>query len=291
MTQDGLWAAAVAADVSCARAAPVQRQIRLTKAARAMQRCGDVMLRAVNCSLLATMAQDDSRHGARPGGSINAAAFCTIVLGAPKALARSVSISAAVSGSTSNCALSASARNSPSVIVASKARRNAARRSAGTPGGAAKGRPASCRIKISSSTCLLSTSATRSSALGTCGRSGSLVRPIWTMTLRSLSLIQCGRDALMVDQDKPQIPSASPRSTASVKPAPVSYPAITLNLVPTSAFNVLGTIAVFEVAPAAATMTSRVRAAAMVLICDRCQVAQTFCNLPMLPSQPNFCTS
>src|SRR5215471_17868539 len=93
------------------------------------------------------------------------------------------------------------------------------------------------------------------------------------------------------DEDKPQIPSASPRSTASVKPAPVSYPAITLNLVPTSAFNVLGTIAVFEVAPAAATMTSRARAAAMVLTSERCQVAQTFCNLPMLPSQPNFCAS
>src|SRR6266699_1574224 len=46
-----------------------------------------------------------------------------------------------------------------------------------------------------------------------------------------------------------------------------------------------------ESAPAAATMTSRARAAAMVLISDRCQVAQTFCNLPMLPSQLNFCAS
>src|SRR5262244_4015294 len=101
------------------------------------------------------------------------------------------------------------------------------------------------------------------------------------MTLRSLSVIQCGRDALMVDQDKPQMPSASPRSSASVRPAPVSYPAITLNLVPTSAFNVLGTIAVFEVAPAAAT----------VLTSEWCQVAQTFCNFPMLPSQLNFCAS
>jgi hypothetical protein len=27
------------------------------------------------------MTEDDSRHGARPDGSINAAAFCTIVLG------------------------------------------------------------------------------------------------------------------------------------------------------------------------------------------------------------------
>src|SRR5262249_29521441 len=72
------------------------------------------------------------------------------------------------------------------------------------------------------------------------------------------------------------------------RPAPVSYPAITLNLVPTSAFNVLGTIAVFEVAPAAATMTSRARAAAMVLTSEWCQVAQTFCNFPMLPSQLNF---
>ena len=111
------------------------------------------------------------------------------------------------------------------------------------------------------------------------------------MTLRSLSAIQCGRDALMVDQDKPQMPSASPRSMASVKPAPVSYPAITLNLVPMSAFSVLGTIAVLEVAPAAATMTSRARAAAMVLTSEWCHVAQTFCNLPMLPSQLNFCAS
>jgi hypothetical protein len=51
MIQDGLWAA-VAVDVSCARAATVERQIRLTKVARAMQRCGDVMLRAVNRSFL-----------------------------------------------------------------------------------------------------------------------------------------------------------------------------------------------------------------------------------------------
>src|SRR5262252_2035387 len=58
MTQDGLWAA-VAADVSCARAATVQRQIRLTKVARAMQRCGDVMMRAVNRSFLGYDDQDD----------------------------------------------------------------------------------------------------------------------------------------------------------------------------------------------------------------------------------------
>src|SRR6266478_1979277 len=106
---------------------------------------------------------------------------------------------------------------------------------------------------------------------------------------RGLFHDRLGRDALMVDQDKPQMPSASPRSMASVKPAPVSYPAITLNLVPTSAFSVLGTIAVLEVAPAAATMTSRARAAAMVLTSEWCHVAQTFCNLPMLPSQLNFC--
>ena len=83
MIQDGLSAAAVAADISCARAATVQRQIRPTKVARAMQRCGDVMLRAVNRSLLGYDDPDDSRHGARPDGSTNAAAFCTIVLGAP----------------------------------------------------------------------------------------------------------------------------------------------------------------------------------------------------------------
>jgi hypothetical protein len=41
------------------------------------------MLRVVNRSLLGYDDQDDTRHGARPGGSINAAAFCTIVLGAP----------------------------------------------------------------------------------------------------------------------------------------------------------------------------------------------------------------
>jgi hypothetical protein len=29
------------------------------------------------------MTQDDNRHGARPDGSTNAAAFCTIVFGAP----------------------------------------------------------------------------------------------------------------------------------------------------------------------------------------------------------------
>src|SRR5262249_59677469 len=66
MTQDGLWAAAVAADVSCVRAVAVQRQIRLTKAARAMQRCGDVMLRAVNRSFLGYDDQDDtSRRASR----------------------------------------------------------------------------------------------------------------------------------------------------------------------------------------------------------------------------------
>ena len=48
----------------------------------------------------------------------------------------------------------------------------------------------------------------------------------------------------------------------------MSYPAITLNLVPMSAFSALGTMAVLEVAPAAATMTSRVRDAAMVLTGD-----------------------
>jgi hypothetical protein len=43
----------VASDVSCPRAATiVERQITPTKAARAMQRCGDVMLRAVNRSFL-----------------------------------------------------------------------------------------------------------------------------------------------------------------------------------------------------------------------------------------------
>src|SRR5246127_701704 len=52
MIQDGLWAAAVASDVSCPRATTVERQITPTKAARAMQRCGDVMLRAVNRSFL-----------------------------------------------------------------------------------------------------------------------------------------------------------------------------------------------------------------------------------------------
>jgi hypothetical protein len=51
MIQDGLWAA-VAVDVSSARAAAVQRQIRPTKIAHAMQRRGDVMLRAVNRSFL-----------------------------------------------------------------------------------------------------------------------------------------------------------------------------------------------------------------------------------------------
>jgi hypothetical protein len=29
------------------------------------------------------MVKVDSRHGVRPGGSINAAAFCTIAFGAP----------------------------------------------------------------------------------------------------------------------------------------------------------------------------------------------------------------
>src|SRR5262249_40716351 len=52
MTQDGLWAAAVAADVSCARAAAVQRQITPTKPARAPRRRGNVMPRAVTRSLL-----------------------------------------------------------------------------------------------------------------------------------------------------------------------------------------------------------------------------------------------
>ena len=53
---------------------------------------------------------------------------------------------------------------------------------------------------------------------------------------------------------------------------------------PISALSIFGTIAVFEVAPAAATMTSRSRASAMVLIGLVCQVAQTFSSLPMLPS-------
>jgi len=48
-----------------------------------MQGRGDIMLRAVNCSFLGYDDQDDTRHGARPDGSTNAAAFCTIGLGAP----------------------------------------------------------------------------------------------------------------------------------------------------------------------------------------------------------------
>lgn len=81
MIQDGLWVA-VAADVSCARAAAVQRQIRPTKIARVMQRRGDVVLRAVNRSLLGYDDQDYTHHLARLDGSTNAAAFCTIALGA-----------------------------------------------------------------------------------------------------------------------------------------------------------------------------------------------------------------
>ena len=127
-----------------------------------------------------------------------------------------------MSGSISICSLSASLMNSGSFIVASKARRSAASRSAGTPGGAATGRPGSCRIRISVSTRFLWASVTSSSADGTSGRSGSFSSPICTITLRSLSLIQCGRDAFMVDHDSPQMPSASPRSIDSVSPAPGS---------------------------------------------------------------------
>ena len=50
-------------------------------------------------------------------------------------------------------------------------------------------------------------------------------------------------------------------------------------------------IAEFEVAAAAATITSRSRAWAMVLIGLVIQVAQTFSSLPMLPSQLSFCAS
>src|SRR5215467_13733664 len=189
MTQDGLWAA-IAADVSCARAATVQRQIRPTKVAHAMQRCGDVMMRAVNRSFLGYDDQDDKPSRRAPRrldqcrGLLHdrprrAVSLCQkrLDLGRRERLdlqLRLVRVGAKFTIGER----------------ASKARRNAATRSAGTPGGAANGRPASWRIRISSSTCLLSTSATRSSALGTSGNSGSFVRPIWTMTLRSLPVIQ-----------------------------------------------------------------------------------------------------
>src|SRR5581483_4193023 len=59
------------------------------------------------------------------------------------AISRSVSDwrSSPVTGSTSRCSLAVSARNSLSCIVAAKALRSAATRSAGTSGGVKKGRP------------------------------------------------------------------------------------------------------------------------------------------------------
>jgi hypothetical protein len=49
-----------------------------------------------------------------------------------------------------------------------------------------------------------------------------------------------------------------------------------------------GTTAVFDEAPAPATMTSRFRASSMVFTGLVCHVAQTFCSLPIEPIQPSF---
>ena len=64
-----------------------------------------------------------------------------------------------------------------------------------------------------------------------------------------------------------------------------------MNFVPISVLSMFGTIAVFDVAPAAATISCRSRACAIVFTGLVCHVAQTFSSLPMLPSQLNFSAS
>jgi hypothetical protein len=105
-------------------------------------------------------------------------------------------------------------------------------RSAGTPGGAAMGRPVSWRSRISYRIRLLPGSDARSRALGTSGSSGSLVDCHLYQDIELATGIQSGRDARMVDQDSPQIPSTSRLSTARFIPAPGSYSGMILNRVP-----------------------------------------------------------
>src|SRR5258705_6646637 len=62
---------------------------------------------------------------------------------------------------------------------------------------------------------------------------------------------------------------------------------MTLNRVPEIALRIFGKVAESLVAPVAATVTSRVRACAMVLIGLVCQVAQMFCCLEILPTDSN----
>ena len=105
-------------------------------------------------------------------------------------------------------------------MVASKARRSAARRSSGTPGGAATGRPGLLPQQDQRQHPLLVRvlhDVERGRRVRQLGK--LLASASCTITLSSLSLIQCGRDAFMVDQDRPQMPSTSPRSIDSVRPA------------------------------------------------------------------------
>ena len=69
--------------------------------------------------------------------------------------------------------LCASARNSASFIVRSKATRKASLRSTGMAGGATNGRPMTCRLKISFKICLCSSFWAKSVMSGTSGKSGA----------------------------------------------------------------------------------------------------------------------
>src|SRR5262245_16121881 len=106
-------------------------------------------------------------------------------------------------------------------------------------------------------------------------------------TLIRLCTTQSGFDALSVDHDNPQTPSASPRSTAR-RDSVVLYPITTLNFVPSTVLRIFGSVAELPVAPVAATVTSLVLACSMVLIGLVCQVAQMFCCLEMLPTDSSL---
>src|SRR5581483_5887402 len=101
----------------------------------------------------------------------------------------SAATSSPLTGTISSWSLSASARKPGSCMVSSKARRSAAARAGGSPGGAKNGRPYSSRAMIRRSACRSASVLASSIIAGTSGRSGCLREPHCAMmrTLPSLT--------------------------------------------------------------------------------------------------------
>ena len=101
-----------------------------------------------------------------------------------------------------------------SFIVASKARRSASTRSAGTSGGRKYGRPYSVRANSMASACRSASVLASSSIEGTSASSAWRLRPYCAITLIFFSAIHCGTCALTAAQPMPPLPWISPRSMA-----------------------------------------------------------------------------